>query len=304
MNGLLRTQWTGGRLGNQLYWPLQAYIRSTAAVKYRYLVNEGGRECGFEKAAGILNMDRYVTLDARPCEAEVMLSAPSYQRYGVDFSRQQLESFIGETVLKANAFGAVKRELRWLADARDVLCLNIRNGDYIRYPNRINWACFDRERYFRNSFELIGVERFRRLDVLSDDNELNKRLYDNLFRRYFHKVYYLPRLTPCDDLMRLALYHDKVIMNSTFSYWGAFIGDCIYTDATTIAPNFFTRREADSSNCAPHWAIVDVKINKLCFGAMILEHNWELLKAALTLRPVRRKLFGLVEKAPTGTARG
>lgn len=303
MNGLLRTQWTGGGLGNQLYWPLQAYVRSTATVRYRYLINECGRKCGFEKAASTLNMDRYVTLAARSCEAEVVLTSPSYQRYGVDFSRQQLESFISETVLKANAFEAMKRELRWLADTRDVLCLHIRNGDYIRYPNRIHWACFDREQYFTNSFELIGAERFRGLDVISDDNGLNKRLYDDLFRRYFHKVNYLPVSSPCDDLMRLSLYHDKVIMNSTFSYWGAFIGDSIYTDATTIAPNFFTRREADSSNCAPHWTIVDVKIDRLRFGAMILEHNWELLKAALTLRPVRRKLGGLLGKTPTGSVR-
>lgn len=286
----LRTGISGGNLGNQLYLVLQAYRASQRGGWCKYLVNAGGKKCGFLEMADVLNVDRYVTaIDGG--DAGLYLPNDSYQAYGSDFSQEELHGFIKETILCSRTFADIRRSFAADGASDRVLCINIRNGDFIRYPNKIHWACYDRERYFRKSFEAINTGRFNRLDVASDDNCLNRRLYDRLFKEYFPEVRYLERTTPSEDILRISLYRHKVIMNSTFSYWAAFIGDAFYGECDVIAPDFFCDTKPRTAyNCNPAWKIVNVETRRLqCAGIGFL-HLMNLLWAAATFRPLVRKL--------------
>lgn len=248
----------GGFMGNQLYFVLQAFINSVRGVHCRYLINDCGRQCHFADTARVLGMDGYV---AESAANSVALTSDYYQRYGHNFSSSQLNAFIENTIMRSEFFMSLRAKYSEIEGADDLLCLNIRNGDYLSQPAKRDFAAFDRMDYFRRCFDAVDTSHFQRLDVLSDDNELNVRLYDRLFRSRFGAVRYLDRTSPCEDMLRLAFYRNRIIMNSTFSYWGSYIGECLHPDSMTVAPNYFTHHSMSADRCAPSWRIVDVKVD-------------------------------------------
>ena len=248
----------GGRLGNQLYYVLQAYLNSRCDCTCKYLINSAGRECGFMDTARLLNMEEFVA--EQPLGTPVELVSDYYQRYGFNFSKSQLNGFIENTILKSPFFAKMRDRYSEVC-TDDVVCINIRNGDYLRMPAKRDFASFDRVDYIHRSLEKIGALNFARLDVLSDDNRLNEKIYGRLFRSAFRNVRYLDSTNPPEDMLRLAFYKTRIITNSTFSYWGCYIGDCIGQDSVTVAPNYFTHHSLAADHCAPYWRIVDVRMN-------------------------------------------
>ena len=267
----------GGFMGNQLYFVLQAFANSVRGIHCRYLINDCGRQCHFADTARILGMEEYVVESA---DKSVSLVSDYYQLYGRDFSSSQLNAFIENTIMRSEFFMSLRAKYSEIESADDVLCLNIRNGDYLRHPAKRDFAAFDRLDYFKRCFEEVDASRFQRLDVLSDDNRLNERLYDQLFRSWFGEVRYLERTSPCEDMLRLAFYRNRIIMNSTFSYWGSFIGECLHPDSMTVAPNYFTHHSLSADRCAPNWRIVDVKVD---ISAVIRVFGFRIIEAFKSL---------------------
>jgi len=144
------------------------------------------------------------------------------------------------------------------------MCINIRNGDYLQYK-RFN--CFDRYSYIQKCLNYINVKRtphkYENLYVISDDNLCNKELYHELFNnKNFKTINYIHSTNLLEELLILSLFKCKIIWNSTFSYWAAFIGNAFYGDNynITFAPSVFTSNDPTSSHNDPRWTIINTPI--------------------------------------------
>lgn len=206
-----------------------------------------------------------------------------HQQFGVDFDLETLEEFIRDTIVQSPALTRVKRNIEQFVskdqsdDFYNAYAVYVRNGDYLGPNSPFVW--FDRNKYFRSALERFYFDgRFiptsYDLWVVSDDTELSKRLYNRTFAEFYAedsadadaRIHYISGQSAVEDLLTLALIKNKVILNSTFSYWAAFIGNVIWPDTYeyVISPAYFrhgqycTTNDQVADHCNPLWRILHV----------------------------------------------
>ena len=98
--------------------------------------------------------------------------------------------------------------------------ISVRRGDYVDNPNYVLLEI----NYYLNALIKLGIER--EVNIYTDDFEYCKIHFEGL-----------PNVTfiqggPIEQLISMASCQDVIIANSTFSWWGAYLGNC-----NVIRPN-------------------------------------------------------------------
>lgn len=232
----------GMRLGNLLYLWLQAHLRRS-----------GGSDVVVRESQGMA--DWWATFPAlRPLTAqaqEVRFSDRRewdgdwlYQRFGVDYSRDQLHAFIRDVF--ADRVGSVREER---------LVVNVRRGDFYGTEFEPKHG-FDIECYLEEALQRIPPATGAL--IVSDDAAWCREHLDRMVRHSVGEVEYA---TPdaLQNLLVLARARTLIGANSTFSYWGAYIADALHDDVCIVMPRFHARmaQQSDAFQLDPGWTALD-----------------------------------------------
>ena len=103
---------------------------------------------------------------------------------------------------------------------KKILTIQVRTGDYANEPsfNILN------KNYYENSLNQINLEEYD-IYLISDFPELAKKIIPDINYKIFHK-------TELHDIFLMSQSDVCIISNSTFGWWGSFLGN----DKTTYAP--------------------------------------------------------------------
>lgn len=229
-----------GRFGNQLYYCLRAFIDGS---KY-YLPSEN---C-LNSALIRVGMEPLI---CNTCSVPIKIQG-WFQSFGKDFSVESLNEFVNKYILNSIQFKNFKL-------IPDECVMHIRNGDYI---NLKLFDVFDRYKYideacsrFRDMYPEVRVLR-----LVSDGIQLSMKLYRKQLLKYFDKIYYVVNKTYVDDFTSLSCYKYKILWNSTFSWWSAFISNVLYpnSEKCVFVPcndNYFSTSKLRVNQ---KWNIIDV----------------------------------------------
>ena len=249
---MIITSQTGGRLANQLYFLLQAYcISNRKGIDCKYTqINSFAKQTMLQQYVDQLNISEYFVDCKKP---DVFLKLNNYyQEIDVDFSEAELNQFIRQTILKSEFFNV--RSIT--SNLETTAAIHIRNGDYLDLPYH---NCFDRKQYLNNALSILS-SCITTVDIYSDDNVLNKELYEETFKLHNVKTNYVISNDPIYDLKELSFYKYKILWNSTFSYWSAFIAECRYKNIgiknMTICPIKFSAVENAITRCKKEWILI------------------------------------------------
>jgi len=144
------------------------------------------------------------------------------------------------------------------ADKRSAF-LHVRRGDYIFDYNQ-RFHGMPTMRYYNEAVERIRAHKENaRLFVFSDDPEWCLENFPNDFMVVRHNKI-VNRDTPGrehEDIWLMSLCHHGAIANSSFSWWGAWLGT--QPDKLIFAPKrWFTNTQADSRDIVPErWTKLD-----------------------------------------------
>ena len=217
--------YSGGRLGNQLYYVLAAYkggsLYKCTDIRVQQELND----------IGCYDL---ITCDSSVPHQEVW---DYKQSFGRDFSIDDLNGFVDNHILKSSAYRSVFQKYgRHESD----LLLQVRCGDYIGHP----WFdIFDRVRYVSDAIRwYIDSGRITAdtpVIVRSDDIDMCRATLDQTLRMYVRNVDYAQSGGSVEDLIKASLHVNKILFNSTYSYWAAFIGARLFDHQCVILPDVF-----------------------------------------------------------------
>ncbi len=233
----------GLRLGNYLYFALQAHIAAHGGREYRVLDTGLGEEwyAAFPALRG-LTVERIRVFDRRE-----HIPPRFYQAYGEDFTQDELARFVLE-VLQPPALPSF---------AAGTVTVNVRRGDYYVSPERTRDFGFDIPHYLTAALELAEAQApVDRVVVVSDDvawaaQAVAAARPDLGQRELVHG-------SAVDHFMALARSPRLILANSTFSYWGAYVSDALHAHASVHVPDFHSRSATDAGawQHAPWWTPV------------------------------------------------
>ena len=240
---------TGGRLANQLYFVLQAYCFSKRnCEQFKYVpIQTFARKTDISIFQEQLNIQKYLCTDTNNIDIMQPLNE-YYQIIGKDFDLSELNGFIIETISKSKYLQQLKQNI-----ISNNAAIHIRNGDYLQIP--LYYKTFDRIEYLKKALNLIPNE-IKSIDVFSDDNELNKKTYGDIFKTRFNNVNYINGNDECTDLLMLSLHRIKILWNSTFSLWSAYIGNMQFQDQVVICPKNFDLKTTMENRILKGWKVI------------------------------------------------
>lgn len=244
-------------LGNLLYYWLRARVASTQRRPVFVLETQNVRRwiSDFPSLCALTLPRTEVRLrDRRSTTTHV-------QTYGVEFSREQLDSFIDAYLLSSKAFLNI---LSRHHGTRDVV-LNVRVGDYYRIPKWRGIYSFDIRDYVETALGRVSlVAPIKSLSVVSDDIAWCRQKLANTLHNVGAE--YIDSSTPqIEQFAILATARRLILANSTFSYWAGYVASRIRSRALTDglsgtwAP-WFHRRDIDGGRAYqldPLWNIID-----------------------------------------------
>jgi hypothetical protein len=229
----------GMRLGNWLYLWLAAHHR-TSAGEPTFVLEVSGMAPWLEEfpalAALTIRKDELRFHDRREWRGGAAL-----QRFGVDFTREQLHQFVRDTLAPA-----IPEE-----EPASVV-INVRRGDYYAYDGFRAVYGMDIEGYVRTALDTVLP--VADILVVSDDPEWCRTNLDRLLRLDGREVSYAER-DPIGNFLAIASARTLIGTNSTFSYWGGYIADALHADARIIMPKFHARIAggSDAYQLDPAW---------------------------------------------------
>ncbi len=240
------------RLANQLYFCLNAFARG-GNFRYRCPM--------WDMFDNLTRLGVDDTVMSAPDSLNMSQRMPGdwyFQFVGRDFSMSDAHSFIERFVIKSKA---VKDALEWSlsVDQSKSCAIHVRRGDYLSESNK-KFSVFDRGEYLRLACERVLARGVSHAYVFSDDTEGCRRDHGKFLSDNFEAVFYPSVSDPVEDLCRLATFRNKILWNSTFSYWSAFIGNVIHRDSEglVVSPDRqFTGENPEWRREDPKWDIVD-----------------------------------------------
>lgn len=252
----------GGRLANQMYFCLHAFVTAKRLnEEVKYIPNRACVQFNNIERLKSLNMGEFIADDIIDEQNIIYGVGDDYlQRVDVDFSDNDIQEFISKTVFNCEKFINFKNEkLKYLQES---CVIHVRNGDYLEYDE---FGCFDRKDYLKTCLDYINCDitphKADRVVVVSDDSSKNKVEYSEILESKFKEIEYVSSDDLLTDMFTIALGKYKIIWNSTFSYWGAFIGNTLLNDRhLTFAPSVFTKHNPTSDHCLKGWNIMKVKM--------------------------------------------
>jgi hypothetical protein len=118
----------------------------------------------------------------------------------------------------ANEIKAIFGDLTWTGEAmNDYVSVHVRRGDYVSNSFYVDLTQTD---YYQKAMAEFPDRRFL---VFSDDIEWCKKFFFNL-DIYNDQISYSEGKTELEDLNLMMRCNGHIIANSTFSWWGAWLG--------------------------------------------------------------------------------
>lgn len=240
---IIMTPREGLRFGNWLYLWLDAHQRQVAGspTLVRHVTGMELWLAEFPRLSAMTIQDSALRFhDRREWDDTMSWS----QRFGTDFTRETLARFIGDVFTDI------------APQDPERLVVNVRRGDYYQRPELQQRYGFDQVGYLSAALDVIG-EASDAL-VVSDDPEWCRiHLTDTLRRRGIEPRYMTA--DPASNFRAVAGARRLVGMNSTFSYWGAYIASASPGGAQVVFPRFHARTPegSDAHQLDPRWIILD-----------------------------------------------
>ena len=234
-----------GRMCNHFYLALQAFIfEKWLNQDVKYLTSDYFYKNNVLSKMKMFNMDRFV--NTNPIDYNVRCKPnwgiKEYQFYhqiiNKDFDICQLEEFIKCTFLSTNLFND-------LTD--DTIGIHIRFGDYVQ--SKIS-NCFDKKQYIIKSLNKFNLNK---IHVFSDDISMCKDLLYSM--NLPHVITFSDNKIDTLDFIQFSCFKYKILWNSTFSYWSAFIGNVLFNNSynCVCSPAKFTSNEPLNDHNNPLW---------------------------------------------------
>lgn len=240
---LIKTPPAGMRFGNWLYLWLDAHAR-TAAGEPTVVLEAPGMDVwldAFPSLRGLTVSREEVRFhDRREWE-----QGSWKQRFGVDFTRESLDSFIADHLVPYIP-----------ADHSGTLVINVRRGDYYSSPGLRERYGFDQLGYLGEALERVG--RVDRALLVSDDPDWCRENLSGIVGGYAGAVDIAER-DPLANFTTVAAASRIIGTNSTFTYWGAYIAGVLHESPVIVMPRFHGRlpEGQDAYQLDPTWTIVD-----------------------------------------------
>lgn len=239
---IIMTPRVGLRLGNLLYVWLQAHAR-TAEGSPTLAMNVPAMDPWLHAfpALRTLTMD---PADLRFHDRRTWDPVYLYQRYGVDFHREELAAFVRDVLAP---------ELP--SDYADAVVINVRRGDY--YTDHRAKYEFDQVGYIAAALDHVSPAS--EIRVVSDDPEWCRTHLDPLLRGRAKAVAY-DDADPLANFLAVATASRLIGANSTFSYWGGYVAAVVRPGAVIVMPRFHGRMapgRTDAHQLDPRWIALD-----------------------------------------------
>lgn len=123
--------------------------------------------------------------------------------------------------------------------------VHVRGGDYLNHSNLYGGICT--HEYYRNAIEYVKQNiKTPIFFIFSDDVQLAHELFEGdeyVFIDNSHEAY--------RDMQLMSYCRHHIIANSSFSWWGAYLGD--YNDAIVIAPSKWMNRYVVKDIWCDNW---------------------------------------------------
>lgn len=168
------------------------------------------------------------------------------------FEHPLLDMYVRQVLMPGSPLRAAWRDI-----ASDSMVVNVRRGDYFTPAHEpeygLNTVAYTLEAV-EWSVRAHGVPG--ELVIVSDDLAWCREHLDTL--REVAPVRYRDG-GPVEDLAALVAAPRLVIPNSTFSYWGGYIGDALHEGREVVAPWMFNRHVEGgrSWQLRPSWTVVE-----------------------------------------------
>lgn len=246
-------KFNNGRLCNQIYYALQAFIRSTHEQKVIYCIDNNEVQTGVYNMLCNLGLACFIKTNY----SNNALYINSYcQHVGVDFTIQQEKQLIQKYILTSKIFSNINYNS--INNENDI-ALHIKNGDYLLIEKNGYHDCFNRLDYLQKAIYHPSISNYKNVTIFSDDVDLCEKLYGNILRKRFININISKETSTEIEFAKLSLFKNKILWNSTFSYWSAFISDVIYNDTCNIiCPSKFTLFDKASDRVDPCWIQINV----------------------------------------------
>lgn len=231
----------GVRFGNLLYLWLRAHLRSSAGdlTVVRWVPAMDPWIDVFPELRQLTVMPELMRFSDRRAWDSVWL----YQRYGADFSRMELETFIRHALAP-----------RIPPSDSEAVFVNIRRGDY--YTHFVDKYAFDQVGYVAAALDVIGDAK--EIVVVSDDPEWCLANIGPVVARSASRVVYAEP-DPVANFLALAGSRRFIGTNSTFTYWAAYVAATLRPDAQIVMPSFHARlaHGTTAHQLDPRWRAID-----------------------------------------------
>lgn len=250
-------EWMG--FGNHLYGWFWAW-RGAARGEERLVLRTGAMRPWLEEFPTALSLttdrtdvrftDRRLTPWRIPGDHDAPPDTP-------DWTTAELTAFVHEVLLASAPFAA---RLAASDPGADALVLNVRRGDFYD-PEHVDTWGFDVDGFLHEVLlEALEDGTVHRLHVVSDDLEWCRQHLAWVRDVVDETSYAVPASGPRDHFAAISAARRLVVTNSTFSYWGGYVGDVLHgEDRRVWAPRFFDRtRNGGRSWLLPqHWRVVE-----------------------------------------------
>ena len=242
-------EWMG--LGNLLYQGLWAYEGASLGEPRFVLLPEN--RVGVIELFPRLREKRFLRRSHVPFTAQRVRPWENEERSTGRFAPPLLEDFIRDDLLPGSAVSPATDSYD------DAIVVNVRRGDYYSVDRHRAQFGMNQEKYLRSALaEAVRTQGpVGRIVVISDGLDWCRDHVNDLLSEFAPVEYEDGDIA--HDLK--AIIHAKrlIITNSTFSYWGGYIGDVLNPGRQVIAPWFFSRTEngGRSHLLAPSWTVIE-----------------------------------------------
>lgn len=245
------TAFPGPRLGNVLYFWLQAHRRSRPGRPWLVQVPpEVVPWLDDLPALRDWSVERPATRDRRTWPPPRL-----WQRFGEDFTRADVDAFVRETILDS----PLLRDAPAAPAGRVVV--NVRRGDYYSDPKHRAHYAMDIPAYVREGLRRCAARApIGSILVVSDDPAWCATHLADLGADHGAEVRIAPRATPAEHFVTLATAERLVGANSTFSYWaGHVLTTRLAGSGHVVMPRFHARHVGDgrADQLDPSWDVVE-----------------------------------------------
>lgn len=176
-------------------------------------------------------------------------------RFGEDFSRDELRSFIEAHLQSAFSENS--------GTDSDTVTINVRRGDYYSKPHFRGTYSFDIAAYLDVALTQTKAHHgeFTRIVVVSDGIDWCRLKLDSILRKHAGSASYVDASeSPQANFLRTAGASRLIGTNSSFSYWAGYVSNVLHGgESHTVMPRFHARLEKrpDAYQVDPAWLIVD-----------------------------------------------